>query len=90
MPKIPRRKRWPGLSPATSRHVERQLRMVDWDSLTQAARDSCKDCPGRDKDECTNCPINGIAQQALMMSAYSRAARHTPSFLAGLPVDEDS
>nr|CDL67011.1 unnamed protein product [uncultured bacterium] len=90
MTKPTRRQLWPGLSPKTSRHVERQLRNTDWSALTQAARAACSGCPGRDLDECDACPLHGLALDALHLAALSRAARRTRADLDALPVDVDN
>lgn len=85
-----RRKRWPGLSPATSRHIERKLASIDWEALTQPARDSCKDCPGLGNDECNYCPLHGYIYTAAYLSTLSRSARHTDKYLQNLPITDDN
>ena len=44
------------LSKDTEKHIKKQLKKIDLESITKAIGDPCEGCPGRDK-ECYLCPI---------------------------------
>lgn len=66
----------PELPPAVQRHVSKQLRAHDWDSLLSDLRTLCADCPAdNDPDICMCCPLEGIALDAATLTLKARVAK---------------
>lgn len=64
------------LPPKVERHVRKQLKKRDWESLLADLRTMCADCPAdRDPDICINCPLEGIALDAATLTLKARMTR---------------